>query len=318
MFLNLFSYIPVMDESLLNTLSISSYASVIVFFFIALFSKVSHERKEQILLGKKKAITVDSAKKRKFARKFRTDLFILLDQKGQGHMLDVATWTVFGAVIGSAVFLLLMEQPVLAVIFPFILYRFLHYVIVLMTNHVAEAIEEELPLAIDHMVRVSSKTDSLKTIFFETSKRLDGPLGAIFEDIALKLSNTDAETLLLDFGNEYNNIWIYNFTFTVINFTKHSNKASVLENLIELRNMLEEENQQKKIQKTERKYAVMLNYAVAGASFFAFILNLIFNPVAKSFFFGSVMGLGCLGIGFTALFATVLINIRLVKSSKRK
>lgn len=316
MFSSFFSNIPVMNETLLSALSLLSYLLIIATFSIAMFLHVSEQRKEAILLGKKKPITFDSNKRNGLFTKLKHDLYILLEQKEQEHMLDIAINIILAIVFGSAVFLLVMEQPVLAMIFPYVLYRFIHQIILMSTTHISEKIEEELPLAIDHIVRVASKTDSLKTIFFETSKRLDGPLGKIFEDIALKMSNTDAESLLLEFSNEYNNIWIYNFTFTVINFTKQLNKNAVLENLVELRNMLEEENQQKKIEKTEKKYAVMLNYTVAVASFIAFFANIIFNPIAKTFFFSSVMGLGCVSIGFAALFATIIINIRLVKGKK--
>ena len=316
MFSEFFSNIPVMNESLLTALSMISYASIITTFLLAMFFQLSEQRKEAILLGKKKKITFDTNKRKGLFIKLKRDLYIFLEQKEQEHMLNFVMNGILALVFGAFIFLLFMEQPILAIGFPYALYKFIHRIILLATVHISEKIEEELPLAIDHMVRVASKTDSLKTIFFETSKRLDGPLGKIFEDIALRLSNTDAETLLLEFSNEYNNIWIYNFTFTVINFTKQLNKNAVLENLVELRNMLEAENQEKKIQRTEKKYEVMLNYTVAAASSVGFFANIIFNPIAKSFFFGSVMGLGCVMIGFGALFATVSINIRLVRSKK--
>lgn len=316
MFCSFFSNIPVMNESLLSALSTISYIAIITIFLFAMFFHLSEKRKEEILLGKKKPVTFDATKRKGLFMTLKKDLYILLDQREHGHMLDVVMNAIMVVILASFIFLLLMEQPVLAIAFPYTLYHFIRHVILISTVQVSEKIEEELPLAIDHMVRVASKTDSLKTIFFETSKRLEGPLGKIFEEIALKLSNTDVETLLLEFSNEYNSIWVYNFAFTVINFTKQLNKNAVLENLVELRNMLEAENQEKKIQKTEKKYAVMLNYTVAAASMVGFFANVIFNPIAKTFFFGSVMGLGCLMIGFGALFATVLINIRLVRSKK--
>lgn len=318
MFTYTLSFIPVMDEGLLITLSTTSYIAIIVFFLFGLYSLFSAQRKEAILLGKKKPPKFNPQQNMIVAKELRRDLYTLLEQKSQEHMLDITLGGIAFSIIGSFIFLLVMEQPILAIFFPFVLYKFIHQVVLMSTTQLSENIEEELPLAIDHMVRVASKTDSLKTIFFESSKRLDGPLAQIFEDIALKLSTVDTETLLLNFSNQYDNIWIYNFTFTVINFTKNTDKASVINNLIELRDMLEAENQEKKIQKTERKYAVMLNYTVAVAALVAFFANLIFNPIAKSFFFGSVVGLGCLIAGFGTLFATIIININLVKSKRKK
>lgn len=308
---------PVLNSViLLDLISKITYMAIIIIFLVALTSLFSAKRKQDIALGKVKIKEANLKSKSKSIQKYKENLYTLLEQKDQVHMLNYFYTGSMIMIFGSGVYLFFVKQILLALLFPIFLLYFLNYVCHLSIRHITEDIEAQLPVAIDHIIRISSKSESLKTIFYEASKRIDDPLKTIFEQIALKMSTMDSEPILLRLGNEYNNIWIYSFTFILIGYTKQDNKAEAIENLRNLRDLLENENQQKKIQKTERKYAIAMNYIIAFLGIVGWVLNLILNPIANDFFFGSFMGLGCLLIGLASIFATVIINIRLSKQPK--
>lgn len=214
---------------------------------------------------------------------------------------------------GTGIFLFLMKQLILALVVPVILIKFSDHIFTLATRRTIEDIEDQLPSAIDKVIRVSTKNDDIKKILYTTSLDLEEPLKSIFDNLAIKMSSGYKTDTLMELGNRYNNIWIWSFVFILIGYSTNTAKAETVESLRNLRVLLENENLSKKNQSRERKYGVALNYTLIAVSFAGFIANLIFNPSGKEFFFSSLVGLICLTAGFSAIFITILVNIKMVK-----
>lgn len=293
---------------------IKAFGFIAVALFIFAFFNLTLEKKAyDIKMGRVKASKANWTQKVAWLHTYYQNLSKFCRSKEKEHLVD----TIFGAtllsLIGTAVFLLLMKQLVLAIAFPLILLNFVNYIVAFSIRHTIEDIEEQLPSAIDKFIRVSTKNDDIKKILYTTSLDLEEPLKSIFDGLAIKMSSGYKTDTLMEFGNRYNNIWVWSFVFILVGYSTTTAKAETIESLRNLRILLEGENLNQKNQARERKYGVAINYTLIAISFAGFIGNLIFNPIAKEFFFASLGGLLCLAGGFGSIFATIIVNIKMVK-----
>ena len=217
----------------------------------------------------------------------------------------------------SSVFLIAMKQYFLALLVPFILMKFFTYLMKLVAKDIIEDIEKTMPLAIDNIIRISSKYSDIRTILYEASVNTPEPLGSIFGDISRRMMSTPQEEVLMEFAEKYDNVWIYSFVLILISYMEDANQEETLKNLKNLRDMLERENflMSKKI--SENRYGVVINYTVAALAFVAFIANLTLNPYGKEFFFSTMLGLISFFIGMGSLLFTVVVNIKLLHQKKK-
>lgn len=286
-----------------------SFGLVVFTFFNLMLAK----KAQDVKLGRVQLNQTRWTKKIHWIHTYYLNLSAYFQSKEMEHLTDFVFGISLLTFTGSGIFLLVMKQLILAIIFPIILLKFLTYILDLATRRTIEDIEEQLPSAIDKVIRVSTKNDDIKKILYTTSLDLEEPLRSIFDNLAIKMSSGYKTDTLMELGNRYNNIWIWSFVFILIGYSTNTSKAETVESLRNLRILLESENLNKKNQSRERKYGVALNYILIAASFAGFIANLIFNPSGKDFFFSSLVGLICLTAGFSAIFITILVNIKMVK-----
>lgn len=283
----------------------------VVFFTTALL--ILDKKSQDVKMGRIQLTQTRWTKKIQLVHTYYMDLSVLLRSKEREFLTDPLFGVSLVAVVGSGIFLIFMKQLILALVFPVILLKFLTYVVKLCTRHTIEEIEDQLPSAIDKVIRVSTKNDDIKKILYTTSLDLEEPLKSIFDNLAIKMSSSYKTDTLMDLGNRYNNIWVWSFVFILIGYSTNTSKAETVESLRSLRVLLEAENTNKKNQSRERKYSAALNYTLVAAAFGGFIANLVFNPAGKDFFFSSLVGLICLTGGFSAIFITILLNIKMVR-----
>lgn len=287
-------------------------ASVLIFVF-TLISFYLEKTKSDVKMGRVKAKKLKLSEKLSLFNTYYKNLYELCASKEKEHLVEIFFWLTIASLVGCFIFLILMEQLVLAIAFPYILIRFLNYTVAFSIRHTIEDIEDQLPSAIDKFIRVNTKNDDLKKTLYITSLDLDEPLKGIFEGLAIKMSSSYKTETLMDLGNKYNNIWVWSFVFVLIGYSTNTSKSETIESLRNLRVLLEGENLNRKNQTRERKYGVAINYTLIACAFAGFIANLIFNPVAKDFFFSSLGGLLSLAVGFGAIFLTIIVNLRMVK-----
>lgn len=281
-----------------------------IFTFLSFtFEKKSND----IKMGRVKPQKVNWAQKIAWLNSYYKNLHTFCLSKDKEHLVGTLFSATLIALVGVFGFLIAMKQLVLAIGFPLILLKFLDYIVAFSTRHTIEDIEEQLPSAIDKFIRVSTKNDDIKKILYTTSLDLEEPLKSIFDGLAIKMSSGYKTDALMDLGNRYNNIWVWSFVFILIGYSTNTAKAETVESLRNLRILLEGENLNQKNQARERKYGVAINYTLIAIAFVGFILNLIFNPIAKEFFFASLGGLLCLAGGFGSIFVTIIVNIKMVK-----
>lgn len=277
-------------------------------FFLSLNEE---QRKEAKRNGNKRLNKKRKPIKIKFLKEYRNILMALAVQRGKEEAFERYFYGSFVLMAISAGFLIWVGQLFLAVAFPIFLFRFFRKAAKISMQSINEAVEEQIPFAIDNMLRVASKYDDLKTILFESSRRLEDPLKGILESTAMKMTSQNPETVLLDLGARFNSIWMYSYTFILMSYIKNANKEETLENLRYLRRMLAGENSTKREQKQEKKMSVAINWVIITAAFAAFLANVFVNPIGKEFFFESLGGIVTLFAGFGAIFSTILMNIKM-------
>ena len=73
---------------------------------------------------------------------------------------------IFGVLFGFV----LVKQILLAIISPFVILHFLDKIAVKLSVDIIESIEEQLPFAIDNIIRISTKYGDVKSIIYEASR----------------------------------------------------------------------------------------------------------------------------------------------------
>ncbi len=253
----------------------------------------------------------------KFFKIYKDNLEILLIEKNREGNLELIFNATIISLVAISIYLVTVKQILLAIIIPIVLLKFVNKAVQLMATNIMEKVEEQLPFAIDNIIRVSSKYGDLKSIIYETSRSCEAPTKNIFENVARKMISGNTEKVLLDLAEEYDNIWIYSLVFTLLSYLEDANKDDTTKNLRHLRDILEKENSLKTKNITDKRYGVVVNYAIAILATVAGVLNIIFNPSGKKFFFSTFSGLICFIVGYGAVLITIMLNIIMSKSKKK-
>ena len=249
-------------------------------------------------------------------RKFHSLLELRLKEMNKAHRLDLFFTGSMIFMIMSAVFMVLMKQYFLALCIPFILVKFFIYLLNILAKDIVEEIEKTLPLAIDNIIRISSKYSDVRTILYEASLTSPEPLSAIFGEMSRKMMTTSPEEVLMEFAESYDNVWIYSFSLILVSYMEDSDQEDTLKNLKSLRDMLEKENFLNSKKVSENRIGVTVNYALAVLAFIFFIVNLTVNPYGKEFFFRTIPGLIAFFVGMGTLLFTIVVNIKLLHKRK--
>lgn len=319
--------------AIINTLISSLQHNIFVILFdisilisiicsLGLLSKIYHEKKlndelHNINQRKKTASGIgkedDNPLKKGFFGMLYKNLNAFLTMKGREKSLDMVFYIVLGLSVLLGIAMFSTGQRLFGLILPFGLCFLISYVLSLIKVNRIDKIREQLPAAINNLTRVMTKYSSLKTILYETASTLEDPLGGILKQLSLKMASESGIDVLNDFMEEYNDIWIYSFAFTLQSYLEDSEKTAVVANLKELRDIIEKEIEQKKAEALEKKMTVAINYVLVGLGVVLEFANIIFNPGGAAFFFKSMGGFACFLIGNGLLITCVVSNILLTK-----
>ena len=251
-----------------------------------------------------------------FLNNFSKNLEDLLKDQGKESLFSYLLYGSLIFAIFIACLLFKVKQTLLAVIFPFFLIYLLNKICIKMKSDFTEEMEEQLPIAIDNIIRIWSKYSDVKTVFTESSKLCKYPIRDIFEDIARKMITESPKEVLMQYTHLYDSVWFYSFVFIIISYLEGGSKKETIENLRSLRNILEKENFMKKMSVTDKRYSVIINLSICLLALIGFGVNLAVTPNAKNFYFSTPIGLLCFLIGIGAIIATILLSIEMTKKKK--
>jgi Flp pilus assembly protein TadB len=291
----------------------------VLFFTLTVFliDVYNSYQKEKELYGlSDKVRRKDIIRNNKFLKKYDSTVKRFLSERNKEQYSVLVFYGTMAVALFLFFYFISMKQVLLAVLAPISLIWVLNKIFSMMLLDANEKIDEQLPYVIDTIIKVFSKYGDLKSVIYETSQSIEEPLRSKFEKLARKmLSESNQEKAIMEFADEMNNIWVYSLVFILLSYKEETKKEDVILNLRHLSTIIEKENSLKTASVTDKKYGVVLNYAIALLAFVGGIANIIFNPVGKEFFFGSMGGILAFIIGMGAVVATIMINIKL--SSKK-
>ena len=280
---------------------------------IAIFdTHVKIKIKKSRLYGEKNRVSqsFNAISKNKFIENYENLLNKALRQKNKEHLshniligITVLTLFIFFYFISIGQFFFAVVMP-----------SAINYVIIRalkeMEFDVNYEIEKQLPSIVDNIIQKFSKYNDLKTVIYEVSLETDGILKKPFEQLYKAMFFQEHSVALSDFADKIDNVWIHSLVFILISNQEDTSKGIVIENLKNLREML---NKDKKIQsqkQSDNLYGLALNYFICVVAVIANIIIIGVIPTAKNFFFKDVNGILCFTVGYGMVFATVMINLK--------
>lgn len=303
--------------SLIPTLINLCFVIIVVLFFLAVIELLNESYREKKLKGliKEKPL-VEKIKKMKMLNTYSNHLELVLKEKDKEGSFKLFFYGSLIFIFSVTFGFVLVKQILLAIISPFVILHFLNKIAVKLSTDIIECMEEQLPFAIDNIIRISTKYGDIKSIIYEASRTCEQPMKGILENIAREMISSSPEKVLIDYAEQYDNVWFYSFVFTLLSYLEDASKDETMMNLRHLRNMLEKENTIKKASITDKKYSIGMNYMIIIASILGFAFNVIFLPVGRQFFFSTFPGLLCFLIGVCCIVSTIFINIQMSKTKK--
>lgn len=219
-------------------------------------------------------------------------------------------------VIVLGIFMAMVKQPVFAIVLPILLLFTMTKITGLIRKSFADYVQAQLPTAIENLIRVFSGYNDLKTVLYEAGTTLPQPMRGIFQDLSRKMQSESPSVVLQEFMDDSRDIWIYCMTFNLLSYVEDAKKKDIIENLRELKEIIDRDNREKKKQKLARKLTTSINYILCIFAFAGFVGNLIFNRgVAIPFFFSTVGGIACFLGGMILLVISIFSNL-LIGSGK--
>lgn len=287
----------------------------------SLLTKLYHEKKVteelfNINQGGKTKKNINDEKnifKQGFFGTLYMNIEAFLTMKGKEKSADMVHYSVIGVSTLLGILMFSTGQRLVGVMLPFGSCFLVSYVLSLIKENRVDKIRELIPATINNITRVMTKYSSLKTILYETASTVPDPMQSILKQLSLKMSSESGVDVLNDFMEEYNDIWIYSFSFTLVSYLEDSEKNDVIQNLKELRDIIEKEIEQKKAEALEKKMTVAINYVLVVLAAVAEVANIMFNPGGSAFFFKSMSGFAAFLVGNGLLVTCVISNILLTK-----
>lgn len=290
---------------------------LIIFLMILFLTElISEKRKINRIKGIKKEDKITAKMKDiRFFKKFVNHLELILKEKEKENNFNFIFYGTISLAIASLILLVTVHQLLLAIISPVVILKVADEICIRMATDVIDNLEEQLPNAIDNIIRIFSKYGDIKSVIYESSRTCQQPIKGILEDMSREMISNSPEKILMQYAQKYDNVWFYSLVFVLISYLEDATKEETLLNLKNLRDILEKENIVKKASVTDKRYGVVVNYVICLFSIFGFVLNLILNPVGKNFFFASFPGLICFIFGIGSIIMTIFINIKMTKRS---
>lgn len=293
------------------------FVFIVFLMILAILELINENYKQKKIKGTLKQKTISKKiKQLKFIENYSNHLELVLKEKNKEGLFATFFYGSLFLIGVSMLSLVLVKQILLAIICPVILLRIFDTMAIKLSSDIIESIEEQLPFAIDNIIRISTKYGDIKSIIYEASRTCENPIKSILESISREMISSPPDEVLLDYAEKYDNVWFYSFVFTIISYLEDASKEETIKNLKHLRNMLEKENTLKKANLTDKKYSIVINYMIIVFSILGFVANLIINPSAKAFFFSTFIGLVCFIAGCGCIVGTIFVNITMSKNKK--
>ena len=251
--------------------------------------------------------------KKGFLGTLYTNLRNFMIIKDREKSTDMMFYIILGVSLFLGIAMFSTGQKLMGVLLPFGICYLVSYVLSIIKVNRIDKIREQIPATIDNITRVMTKYSALKTILYEASASAQEPMRSILKQLSLRMSSESGIDVLNDFMEEYNDIWIYSFSFTLVSYLEDSEKADVIANLKELRDIINKEIEQKKAEALEKKMTVAINYVLVVLGVGAEFANIMFNPGGSAFFFKSVGGFAAFLVGNGLLITCVISNIMLTR-----
>ncbi|MBG9693067.1 hypothetical protein ABD91_20125 [Lysinibacillus sphaericus] len=180
------------------------------------------------------------------------------------------------------------------------------------TMTIKDHVQEELPSAIRHVIKVLTKTDDLGQVFLEASKGMKEPMRSKFVEISrimvTRSGDVALDESLMKFAKDSESIWAYTFAFIIKSYRGVTGKVEILRNLNLLCEMMDEENRNAEKRVTERKPIVVLNNVLGALAALSFFANLWKNDYAYTYFFQTPTGVLSMVGGVALIGATLMVN----------
>ena len=289
---------------------------ILTVYFALKYFYMDYKRRELMreLQGTKKKVVKDRDNPLlsvKLIKKLYDTLTHTLGQKGKLEKRDKLFNAFLIGILVVSIALMFVKQYLIALIAPFFLLKYLVGVLESMEVTDLEYMHLQLPKGIDSLLKAASRYGDLRNIFLEASRGLPYPIREEFEVMARRMNSREAEEVLLEMKNKYDDIWINSFVFILVSMLDDAERDLALDNLRNLRDMLNNENNLKAESVTSKKLSVNTNYALAGIAAVLGLGTVIFFQFARDFFFSTPLGIAAFVGGYALVLATIKINIRL-------
>lgn len=212
---------------------------------------------------------------------------------------------------------IVFKQYFLAIGIPLFLAKFTADILESLEMSDEEYVMLQLPKAIDNILKAATRYGDTQTILYEAARTLPNPIKGEFDAMVRKMNSQDNTLVLNDFRNKYNSIWVRSFVFIMVSLSDDAERETALDNLKNLRVMLESDNNLRVAAVTNKKISVNTNYALAGVATVIGIAAILFTETGREFYFTTPLGLICFIGGYALVLATVKMNIRM-SSTKEK
>lgn len=318
--MNIFSSIVegIQVSSLISFAISILFCAVMVFALLGTMEILIEKRRQDKVKGLiKKNKAIENIRNLSFLKKFSAHLELLLIEKDKEGIFSFVFTSVLILTGASLIFLVSVKQILLAILAPVIILKVADELCVKMSSDIIESIEEQLPFAIDNIIRISSKYGDIKSIIYEASRTCQQPMRGILENMSREMISESPENVLMLYAKTYDNVWFYSLVFTLISYLEDASKEETMKNLKSLRDILEKENFVKKASVTDKRYGVVVNLSICAMAIVGFFINLAVTPNAKDFFFSTFPGLLCFLIGMGSIIMTLFVSINMTKRSKK-
>lgn len=265
-----------------------------------------------IEISKKIKLFKEKKKKKKVStfRSLRNKIDFYYKYKKDKKGADTLFFGLITAEIATLVVFLLWGKPIYAIAFPITIHVMAIKILNLKTLTIHHYIQTEMPNAIKHLVKVMSKTGDLKTMMYETSRHLNAPLSGMFSEMSRRMMTENYEVVLMDYAEEMDDIWFYAFAFLMVSYKEQSRKEDIIINLTTLGDMMNKENYLKEKSITDKKFVVIMNYALCVLAIGLGVFNFMSNfEHTYPFFFNELTGMVAFMMGVWSLAGTFVINM---------
>lgn len=265
----------------------------------------------------------DYSEKGGILRKFKVTedilriLHILLKQKNnEKHTYKVGMSIVITSFL-PAVFFLSESQILLGLVTPVFLIYFIRSILIRLETTEEEKIEEQLPGAIDEIVRNANRHDNIQIALDEASRGMEYPIREEIEEMVRRMNVEDNLRVLENFRMKYSSPWIRNFLLILIRLTEDSERRTALSNMQELSEMLEEDQKVKKARVSANRDVVMQIFLFVSIATVAG-LGTLAAPQFREYWFQSMGPIMFFIVAWAFIFLSVYlaVNMSITKNKK--